>query len=357
VSLFAKAGAPDQITLLEFDRLVPLSEEATVESAFVHLRQKGVLPAGDHNLQTRGLQSDLDVDVHTWNDRPAEGAVVVSQDVTNQGDKGIHTVDVTTILAAAIAANDAGIDGWHGLQLWSAEAQLLTWYGPLDGDLAPVLEVTYNIEPATPEDLSPRLGIDVADSRPTLVAHYAGDPDATITAVQVEVDDEATWDVAGFDSGEVASTAAQLDLATTAFAALASGNQRWWRMRIKINGRWSGWSEIVSFIYRPHSALTITVPTDNQVFTTPVPVFDWTYAAQAMVQVQVEELVGNVWWPKWTMPLTESAVTTVALPWSHFLEEDVQYRLVVEATDAFDREPVAGAGDFQRAVHHFTYSP
>lgn len=134
----------------------------------------------------------------------------------------------------------------------------------------PHLVITYEPPAKVPTGLSPQGGA-VSIAKPVLTFNTSNNT----TAIQVQIDPAADGVSPDFDSGEVASTGGELDLAGTAYAGLADGATTYWRARAKSVAGWSAWSAWVTFDREDIDPVTLTAPGATPADSTPP--FAWTF--------------------------------------------------------------------------------
>lgn len=335
----------------------PVPRDATVLEATLRLYRRGSW-AGSRTLYVRRLTDRLRAWRTTWDDKPSTGPNVAHTD-PGGADGSVIEIDVTTHLQAV-----ANGTLWYGLRLDSDEAvRRLLHSAQGVSQLRPTLYVSWVVPPTTPEGLTP--GGDRAVSGPLPVLSWsaqAGTADATLEAVQVQVDPTGNFTAPAWDSGWVSTTEAQLDLRDTAafptFPPLVDGTSRQWRVRVRdLAGLESEWSDPATFFREALDTVTITNPAAaSPVVTETTPPFLWTFSGvQVKWQVLVQDpanLAGEA--------LADSGVqTSTATSWTppkKTLTGLGPYRVVVRVWDAVAREATPLDPGYAEASRDFTVS-
>lgn len=276
--------------LVDIDLLVPINRDARANSAFIDLHKAESFATGGL-VTAEPLDEDFDQDTVTWDEQPDQRVPASSNNASAGGEIGdLFSIDITTMYNNSILADNAPGSEWLGVRLTTTAAAALKFFSLFaDPEWVPKVRVspTEPLEP--PSELLPRGGKAVGKSKPHLIAHRAGSPDQLISHIQVQVDEhDGDFENPAFDTGERAATSPELNLALEAgFTALAPGDERDWRMNIKSDGQWSGWSEIAFFTYQPKPVVKITAPA---AFVAPT----FARASVAWGQESVAEVLANI---------------------------------------------------------------
>lgn len=330
----------------------PVPPGLTVVEAYYVLRvAKPTEWAGTKTLKLRRADKRVPYGKMTWDNKPgvtgsSQPTVAVTNPVLGQELR----FNVTTHLQAV--ANGSPHYGWR-LETDSATAHRVWGY---DSDYPPVLEVTYALSPAQPVDLSPAGGA-VSVAKPILTfdsVDYVNPGDMAALRVQFDAAGDFTSGI-DWDSGEVASSVPQLDLATTTYPGLAAGASTYWRAQIKSGeGVWGEWSDPVSFSRTAKGTLTIT----NPVAGSPA------YVTEATPPFMHSFTGTQVAWKKWVTPAddhTEIIVNsrktdgadTSWTPAKAKLKDGETYTLHVAVWDDVDRVATPGDPIYTKATRDF----
>jgi hypothetical protein len=266
-----------EFVYLQFGLPKDLHKGATVTSAHLRVQQDGDwTPVGPRTLTKQRINAKWLLSTIKWVNRPG---LVTGTDValtqSTVGDLAVWDWDVTTDVQAWV--NGAPNYGWRIIADVTS-TRYLRGFTARTG--RPALVVEYAYPPAAPTSLHPSAGA-VSVAKP-VVRFDTGD----ITDVEVQVDPAANATTPAFDSGWVATTAAELNLAATTYAGLALNASTQWRVRVRNDaGLVSKWSQWVTFSRVAKPALTITQPTGTVLESTPP--ITWTMAGMVEYQVTV----------------------------------------------------------------------
>ena len=294
-----------------------------------------------------------------WNNRPSVAtadAGTVNVASLGQGDE--VAIDLTAMLAAVSAGAKwygvrLKIDNDAGRELVSSDHPRADWHATLD--------VEWSEAPEAPVPLGPTGGRIISKTQPLLVWQFVDNAGSTVQASsQVQTSTTPDFTSPNFDSGKVANTVSQFDLAGTAFPALANGAVRYWRVKV-----WDGtdlesdWSEIQEFRRENKGTLAITNPDAapaNQVNETTPPIA-WTFTGRTQEAFEA-----------WLYRLEEGGALTVlalvaktvstALEWevpAGILRTGDAYLARVAIFDDLDRQAMAGDPDYVDAEQRFAY--
>lgn len=248
------AAMPVSTTAAMFTRVglpAAIAEDAVIATATLVLTQREAV-SGSTTVNLRRAAAGFTVARTTWNNQPALTGSTVGVTKSSPAAGTLWSFDVTADVQA-FAAGTASNFGWRLIATVAAAAGL-RFRGPTAQTGQPLLVIDY-LEPGeAPEDLSPN-GAVVSIAKPTLSFLVA--PDTTAVKVQVDSDTIGTAD---FDSGEIASTAGQVDLATTAYAGLANGATTYWRAQSRGGTGLTAWSAWASFTRTAKATVSITSP-------------------------------------------------------------------------------------------------
>lgn len=202
----------------------------------------------------------------TWNAQPTlrTGAIAAPQTAKSDGQR--VEIDVTAHVQAV--ADGAKHYGW---QITTNSAASNRVYG-FDATQKNVndawkLVIDFTEAPEPPSDLSPNGNL--TGIEPVLTFDFVdlGGASTEMAALNVQVNTTAATSGANFwDSGEVAATLPEYDLAPASWTG-TDGTLYYWRVRVKDGaGYWSGWSDWASFTYDVKPTLTINQPTGGLIW-------------------------------------------------------------------------------------------
>lgn len=194
----------------------------------------------------------------TWANRPSYGPTpVASVSVSSLGAGALVEIDITGSAQSMVS----GAKTNRGWQVTSTSDTQLRLAGVWAKANKPQLVIEYSMLPDVPENLHPGAGESVSIAKPTLTFTGADD----MTGLQVQLDPAMNATAPAFDSGTVAATAGQLNLANTTYAGLADGSQTYWRARQQNGYGWSGWSGWFGFKRTAKPSVTIVNPTGQTI--------------------------------------------------------------------------------------------
>lgn len=262
----------------------PVPRGATVLSGILRLRARGS-SSGTRDVGARRVGEDWKASKLNWNNKPSVVGVISETTVGDLDDGDVIDIDVTTHLQSI-----AGGDPNYGWRITTSGATTHKIYGLDAGRFKPVLIAEWSNKPQAPTNLEPSGGA-VGSSKPVVTFDYPDVTGATsLVAVQVQIDAANDFGSPDFDSGEVASTVPELDLADTAYAGLADGATTYWRARVKdAAGLWSDWSDVVSFSRDIKGTVTIDNPAadPNDYVLETTPPIAWTFTGETQEAWQV----------------------------------------------------------------------
>ncbi|MGI8682077.1 MAG: DNRLRE domain-containing protein [Mycobacteriales bacterium] len=200
--------------LTYFSVLPAVPRGATVTSATLRIRQFRAWP-GTRTMLVRTVQEAWKATRANWNNKPAAAGLPVSSVTkTGSGDGDAWDFDVTADVQAIV--NGARNFGWR---LSTDDTTPRYVRGFTAAAWKPILIVDYAVTPDPPGDLSPAFGA-VSVDKPVLQFGYSAT--LALSSVQVQIDPAGNFTAPAWDSGEVATTSAQLDLASFINARTAS---------------------------------------------------------------------------------------------------------------------------------------
>lgn len=290
----------------------------------------------------------------TWNHDPSVTATSsVAVVVSAPADGTAVTFDMTT-LQQTIVGGSAN----YG---WRIEADASVKLYGFDSANPPKLTVDSVTKAAQPTDMRPAGIGSVAKPHITFSA-----PDVTgeaeVQSVQVQIstssapaaDSSGTWTAPTFDTGEVAATTPDLDLAATAYTGVANAATVYYHVRWKSGGVWSSWSDTVGYTRTNWGTETITNPTGG-VVEEPTPPFIATYAAgvrryrvQVVLAADTTDPVLDSGW------LDGGSATTVSWTATKPLQDSTSYTVLYDIMDANNRSASPGDPAYLRATANFT---
>lgn len=323
----------------------PAPVGTTVSSAILRLRARGA-STGSRTLSVYRIGESWKEGQLTWDNRPAVlPSTVVTEAIGTLADGDVVEIDVTSIAQAW-----AGGLSNYGVRLDTNAATTHQFYA-LNSAHGPELVVTWADNPSQPSDLSPAESVTSKD-KPYLTFTYEDlSGNTALAAVQVQISTSTSFTSPTFDSGEVATTESGLDLATTAFAGLADGVTRYWRVRAKDGaGLWSVWSDPVSMTRQDKPDVAITNLGAGVVYDTTPPII-WSVTGGTQVRYRV--LVDHVTDPdRWVYDsgVIQSAATTHTISG---IRDDRTYRVRVRVWDGENREATPGDPTYREASETF----
>lgn len=333
-----------------FNRAAPLG--ATITNATLRVYYARDV-AGSHTFTVQRIDKAWKASRLDDKNRPGVTGTAISA-TASAGNAGSYVeFNVTTLLQQVS-------DGapWYGVRI-ATNHTATQWLGSAQGraDRRPSLTVSWTEAPDQPTTLRPSGNAAVALAKPTLRFDYTDHlGDTSLGAVQVQIDPAANWTTPAWDSGTVAATVPELDLAATTYAGLANGASTYWRVRVRDGaGLWSPWSEDEQFKRQDLGTVTITNPaTESPQVYDSTPPFLWT---TSFVQSAYQVLVVDG-----TKIVNDSGkrlgATQEYTPPAGVLKLlGHTYRLVVRAWDTHDREVTPGDPGYSTAWRNFTVEP
>ena len=315
-------------------------------------------------------------DLETW-DRAVNGVGVAALTTTTthqatvaSGVSSPFELDLTTML------NDvAGGSTWFGVEISVTNANVHSVHSSESEvwTARPRLTIEWAQTPRPPTDLKPSGDNVVSATKPRLTWSFT---DRTGTenqdAYQVQIDPTNTFGAPAHDSGVIVSPDEFYDLADTAFAALSSGDRRYWRVRGRnAAGIWSDYSDVQSFVYRPLGTVTITNPPAGAFVEENTPPLTWTFSGtQKQYEVILYRGTTNVGYGFdygsiyggltydmiWQFARRAGTDQSVTPPPGLITETDAAlYMIEVRVWDQYSRQGVAGAQAYARAVRVFDF--
>lgn len=336
--------------------LGPELRNVTILSATLHMwgRDTGW---GSQTLTARRITGTWDAATLTWKDRPAVGDTTATLTQGNPADPTEWALDVTSLVQEF-----AGGARWRGMRLEITSSTEVKFNSLNAGGRTPWLEVVWTDAPAAPVDLAPSGSRAVSESRPTLAWSNENSPDGTsLTAFQVQVDADADGVAPEFDSGEIVSDLAELDLSVTAYAGLSNLAATQWRVRVRDDaGLWSDWSDWAAFTHVDKGIVTILTPGSTVVEYTP-PVAWSTTLPQSSWRIQVFD-AEDAETPLHNTGRKTGATQDYTIPaedpdsGKRILVDGRDYILYVDVWDDVDREATPGQPRYSRASVVFNYA-
>lgn len=332
----------------------PFPLGATIISATLRVYTYGVWNIAP-TLTVRRIAGPWRVSQLTWDNRPGITGVSVTTAKSSAADAHEWAFDVTAPMQAV--ANGAR---WYGFRLETDSNALRYLYSTEAVRYTPVLDVTWSEAPQAPSTLSPSGGRAVSVTKPRLRFDFTDNAGSTsLQAVQVQVNPTNVWTAPAFDSGVVASTEPELDLAATTYAGLAAGSSTFWRVRVQDSaGMWSPWSDAASFRRDNKGSLAITNPaaSPNNFVSEWTPPISWTLTGETQTGWQVSILAGDDnTTVLYDTGRTKGTTTAHTLP-KGVLFDASTYTVRVRVWDSKDREATPGDPTWTVATRDFTFA-
>jgi hypothetical protein len=351
-------GIGDAIAYIYFPRPFPLA--ATILSAKIKFYTTSMTSA-THTFNFQRLNQSFSASAVTWNTRPTS-LIAGVKPVTKTGviaDKTEWEVDITDWMQTVA---NGGV--WYGIQFMITEAVARWVYSEINPAVAyrPRLEITWSDAPANPTGLSPSGGRAVGLAKPVVRATYLDVSGATaLQSVQVQINATDVWTSPTFDSGTVATSVPELDLASTAYAGLADAVTTFWRIRFQdAAGLWSPWSASTSFKRDDKGTLSVTNPpsgTPKVEDSTPPIIWTFSGETQAAYQIQIRHSVNGVQVIDWDSGKVTSAALSVTVPTGTIKETGVTYTVTVRIWDTKQREATPNDPTYVEVIRDFTFIP
>lgn len=337
---------------LHFNRPFPLG--ATIVSATLRLYAKGSWGISP-TLSVRRVTDRWAVSKINDSNRPTVSPVVATKTQSSAADGDEWAFNV----AAALQDVSNGAV-WFGFRIETDNANAKYLYSSDAVDFQPILEVTYSEAPQAPTTLSPSGSRAVSIAKPVLTFDFTDTSGSTdLQSVQVQVDAGGNFTTPAFDSGTVATTVPELDLATTAYAGLSAGVETRWRVRVQdAAGLWSPWSDVERWRRDLKGTLTITSPaaSPNNKVAEWTPPLSWTLTGETqkawrLLLVLDDDPTVEVHDTGWT----QGTATSYTLP-KAVIEDDEFYRMVLRIRDSKDREHTDGDPVYTEATRTFQFA-
>lgn len=281
-------GANGGVGLIYFRSPVPAG--ATVTSAVIEIRTYGASPAQAQTFALRRVTTSWSESRVTFSTYPSYVAGASASVALPASSPGMTLLSFDVTSAVQAFANGTKNYGFRIDTTGTAGVTRLRGFG---ADVKPVLRVTWSDAPKAPVNLRPNGVISLA--KPTLsFDHMDAAGDTTINAVQFQLDAASDFASPDFDSGTVSTDAAQLDLATTAYAGLADGATVYFRARVQDGaGLWSAWSDDAAMTRDLQTSVTILSPTEAGGITESTPPVLWSSPDQSSWRLLVIDSAGK----------------------------------------------------------------
>lgn len=304
--LYANTEAESEI----YFQMPVLPANSTIISAKLWIYAGGALAAKTSGFPTakiHALTEPFDANNVTWADLPTFNPVAAATKSAPESTvDGLWMFDLSTLIQNVV--NGAA---WYGVKLVSNSTSFEYWMGT-QSQTPMYLEIEYSAAPRVPTELMPRDTQVVNVSKPVLswnvVASGAGDRPY---GFQVQVASSADMLTSLWDSGTVISGVSLLDLSTTSFPAITSGQTRYWRVRVRNEGgAWSDYSVVAPFKFTTPGVVTITGPTSPT--PDPTPVITWSVTGTTQKAYQVLIWLGNK--VMWDSGIISGTATSIEAP-------------------------------------------
>jgi hypothetical protein len=349
----SNATGAQSLAFLYFNRSFPRG--ATIMSATLRLYTKGAWNTTP-TITLRRVSEPWKVKRLTYNNMPTVFPAEISKSQSSAADEDEWAFDVSTMLQ-----NVADSGGWFGVRIATNSTTPKAFYSSnAVGDRRPTLEVTWSRAPQEPTELSPSGDRSISIAKPILRCDFTDHMGSTqMQAIHVQIDPEANWGSPSFDSGVVAATEPELDLATTSYPGLGpAGNPTRWRVRVQDGaGLWSPWSDPAWFRRDVKGTLNINNPAaaPNDFVAEWTPPITWTLTGETQKAWQVfvtpDDDRTDVLHDTGRTRGTDNSHT---LP-SGVIEDDERYRVHVRVWDAKDREHTPGDPPWTHAEQSFVF--
>lgn len=338
-------------SFIHFARPFPLG--VTILEATLRVYHSGTWSGTTTLTATRVTQSWKESRI-TWQNQPTIDAAEAEDDVLAGGANGTERAFDVQAMMQAVADGAS----WFGFRLAVDLDTLYTLHSAeaANADMRPTLEVVWVDAPQAPTGLRPSDGRSVTPTKPVLTWD-AGEDEQAESHIEISTIDDFTGALS-YDSGEVANTLPFWDMALTGWSGIASGQDRYWRVRVaNTAGVWSEWSESAHFTREPPGSLSITNPGVGGTVEETTPPIDWTFTGQESYRVILQEVVagGGTLLDRYDSGRIVSAATVHTLP-AGVLNTGRTYRVTVQVWDDFDREVTAGEVIYVEATRDFTYA-
>lgn len=351
-------------SFVDFELGFDVGELNTAISATLYLFKGDSWSTGTHTLTIEPIDAVWDASTATWTYAPAVRTPSVAVVVAINGAAGDEiSADVTSIISAATAANNADGTEFRGLRLSvSSNNEKLLYSAFAEPDFRPYIEIEPAYAPDAPTNLQPSDGRVVGEQKPIFIADFSDDEaDDYITAIQVQVDNVDDFATPDYDSLKVAHYEPVFDsnsppAGSAAFSNLTVGSTRYWRMKVwDRHDLESDWSEPAEFIVRTRGSVAISAPTiSSNTIVSPTPTITWAYTAgasetQEWAWALIERKVEDVWQEWWEYPQQVTTATSVTVPNDYALQHGTTYRITVRVSDTYERQDLPGDRMFHQA--------
>ena len=228
----------------------------TILSATLTGRVRNAFPAQTLTVQTVAEKWSAAWANWTKNQSLAVTGPTATVATGSLADGASFEVNITALVQTVANGGD-----YFGLRITTNSATGGRFYGFDSGDDSWTLTIVTSDAPQEPTTLYPAGGV-VGVSKWTVSCDFTDLGGSTEqSAMQVQVDPAGNGAAPAWDSGWVATTIPELDLAATSYPGLASGATTKWRVQVKdADGNASGWSDWVSVTYVPKPALILDNP-------------------------------------------------------------------------------------------------
>ncbi len=315
---------------------IPFPDNASIVSARLTLYAATGL-AKDQEFLVRPADAAWSSSGVNWNNRPGGALPEVRFRLPSaRGENGPVGIDIKPIMQA-IANGGA----WRGVQIAFDQAgDRAVWSDNApSGALRPVIEIEWTSPPDKPAGLSPNGGQKVPTSKPVLSWVFTdNDGNSSMQGFQLQISPNPTFDPLTLSS-TFSANRPTVDLATTSYAGIPSGQKVYWRVKHRDDsGQYSPWSDAASMGTEPIGALQITSPTEAQAVSDPGPVVAWSYTpptnspyGQSAYRIIVEQVGGAVIYDSNLLLSTDKQHT---LPQNLLKATDVVYRITLRVFDS-----------------------
>jgi hypothetical protein len=350
--LWLESSTDTSYAFVFFNRPFPLG--ATIINATLRVYTDGAWNIAP-TLTVRRVLDRWNVNKLTWNNRPNVTTTTVQTSKSSAADDDEWAFDVTQFMQTVA---NGGV--WYGFRIGTdATARKALHSGSTAVGTRPQLEVTWSRAPQPPTTLTPSGSRAVSVAKPVVSFDFTDHLGSTqLQAVQVQIDPNGNWTTPAFDSGVVAATEPELDLATTTYAGVTAGQETRWRAKVQDGaGLWSEWSDVARFRRDNKGALTITnpavAPNDFVSEWTPPIIWSLTGETQKAWQVFVTPADDHTDHLHDT-GRTKGTDTSWTLP-KGVIEDDERYRVVVRVWDSKDRQATPGDPPFTQVEREFEF--
>lgn len=342
-TLYLRSGVEESFLYFK----VPVPRGATVTSATLTLYARGA-SSGSRTVSVRRVNESWKQARLNWNNRPTVTGTAATKAIGTLKDRQAVTFDVTGIVASWASGSPN-----YGVKVYTSAGSRHAFYGLLSS-YKPVLTVTWSDAPAKPTNLRPS---DAATSlaKPHVTFDYKDyGGNTAVGAVRVEIVDPDDHSIVLYDSGEVATQEAGLDLAevATAWAGLTEGQTVAWRVMMRDGaGLPSAWSDYVTMTRVGKPTVTITNLSAG-LATEPTPPILWSSTG---VQTAYEVLVyvaGDTSTAIHDSGVRQGTETAYTIP-AGVLTDDETYTVEVRIWDDVVREATPGDDTYAPAQADF----